>query len=94
MTVGGALRAAVGWMAIALIGVYRAVISPLLGPTCRFHPSCSRYAQEAIRLHGPVRGAWLAASRLARCHPFAPGGFDPVPVPACRCEAQEGPSGP
>lgn len=65
--------------AIGLIRAYQVVISPLLGPACRFEPSCSRYAAEAIRRHGVVRGATLAARRLARCHPFHPGGFDPVP---------------
>nr|WP_269333929.1 membrane protein insertion efficiency factor YidD [Futiania mangrovii] len=68
---------------IAPILVYRYLISPLIGPRCRFAPSCSEYAVEALKLHGPVRGTALAARRLARCHPFTrlPGGwaFDPVP---------------
>ncbi|MBU6281991.1 membrane protein insertion efficiency factor YidD [bacterium] len=58
---------------------YRLGISPLLGPHCRFEPSCSRYASEAIARHGAVTGLVLGARRLARCHPFHPGGFDPVP---------------
>lgn len=58
---------------------YQFVISPLLGPRCRFHPSCSEYAYEAVGIHGPLRGSWLALRRLARCHPWHPGGFDPVP---------------
>ena len=58
---------------------YQLVISPLLPPSCRFMPSCSQYALEAIVRHGAVRGTWLAARRLVRCHPFHPGGFDPVP---------------
>lgn len=70
------------WMLIALIRVYQVVLSPLLGPACRFHPTCSCYAQEAIRTHGGVRGLWLALRRLLKCHPFNPGGFDPVPPPA------------
>lgn len=64
---------------IALIGAYRYLISPLLGSNCRFHPSCSCYAQTAIARHGAVTGTWLALRRLLRCHPFAPGGYDPVP---------------
>jgi putative membrane protein insertion efficiency factor len=63
----------------AAIRGYQLVVSPLLPPSCRFNPSCSQYALEAIRRHGAVRGCWLAARRLARCHPFHPGGFDPVP---------------
>ncbi|MBK7973753.1 MAG: membrane protein insertion efficiency factor YidD [Deltaproteobacteria bacterium] len=65
--------------AIGLIRAYRLAISPLLGPACRFEPTCSRYAEEAIQRHGAMRGVYLAARRLARCHPFHPGGFDPVP---------------
>jgi putative membrane protein insertion efficiency factor len=59
---------------------YQRFISPLLGPRCRFAPSCSQYAVEALRTHGPVRGLMLAVRRLARCHPFNPGGYDPVPM--------------
>jgi putative membrane protein insertion efficiency factor len=58
---------------------YRRFISPLLPPACRFAPSCSEYAVQALRTHGAVRGVWLAMRRLARCHPFNPGGYDPVP---------------
>ena len=68
-----------GWPLLALIWVYRSLISPALPPACRYHPSCSRYAAEAIAVHGPLRGAWLAVRRLLRCHPWAPGGPDPVP---------------
>ena len=63
----------------ALIGGYQRYVSPLLGPRCRFHPSCSAYAGEAIRRFGLVRGGWLAARRVGRCHPFSDGGDDPVP---------------
>ena len=61
------------------IRAYQLVISPLLGPRCRFYPSCSAYAVTAIRRHGPLRGTWLAAWRLLRCHPWNLGGPDPVP---------------
>ena len=62
-----------------LIRGYQIVLSPLLPPSCRFHPSCSQYALEAVTRHGALKGGWLAARRLARCHPFHPGGYDPVP---------------
>ncbi|WP_433946323.1 membrane protein insertion efficiency factor YidD [Paenibacillus sp. SN-8-1] len=61
------------------IHVYRKFISPLKPPTCRFYPSCSAYALEAIEVHGALKGSWLAARRIAKCHPFHPGGLDPVP---------------
>jgi uncharacterized protein len=64
---------------LALIRAYQRVLSPALPPSCRFHPSCSQYALEAVGRYGALRGVWLAARRLARCHPFHPGGFDPVP---------------
>ena len=66
-------------VAILLIRVYQWTLSPLLGPRCRFYPSCSHYAATAIHRYGVLRGGVLAAVRLARCHPFHPGGFDPVP---------------
>lgn len=66
---------------LALIGFYRYAISPLLGRNCRFHPSCSEYAQEAVQRHGALRGGWFALRRVSRCHPFHPGGYDPVPEP-------------
>jgi putative membrane protein insertion efficiency factor len=64
---------------LAAIRGYQLVLSPLWGPTCRFYPSCSEYAGVAISRHGVTRGAYLATRRLLRCHPFHPGGFDPVP---------------
>lgn len=64
---------------IALIRVYQKVLSPVLGTQCRFHPTCSRYAVEALQNHGALRGSWLSLRRLMRCHPLNPGGEDPVP---------------
>lgn len=64
---------------IALLRFYRYAISPLLGRNCRFHPTCSEYAIEAVQRHGALRGGWLALKRVGRCHPFHPGGYDPVP---------------
>jgi putative membrane protein insertion efficiency factor len=61
------------------IRVYQLVVSPLLGPRCRFYPSCSAYGVEALTVHGVLRGGWLATRRLLRCHPWNPGGIDPVP---------------
>jgi len=62
-----------------LVRGYRYFLSPLLAPACRFHPSCSVYAEEALREHGVLRGSWLSARRLCRCGPWHPGGVDPVP---------------
>jgi hypothetical protein len=64
---------------IVLVAAYRYAVSPMLGRHCRFHPSCSAYAAEALQRHGAVRGAWLAVRRIARCHPWHAGGYDPVP---------------
>lgn len=63
----------------ALVRGYQIALSPLLPAACRFHPTCSDYALEALERHGPVRGTWLATRRIARCHPWCPGGHDPVP---------------
>jgi len=63
---------------IALIRFYRRVVSPLFPPRCRFYPSCSEYAEEAVRRYGVLRGGWMALVRLSKCHPLHPGGYDPV----------------
>jgi uncharacterized protein len=65
-------------VALGVIRVYQVTLSPLLGARCRYHPSCSRYAMEAIGTYGILRGSLLAAWRLLRCNPFSPGGYDPV----------------
>jgi putative membrane protein insertion efficiency factor len=64
---------------VALIGAYQRFISPLLPPSCRFHPTCSEYTRQAIERHGVIKGIALGLVRLSKCHPFHPGGFDPVP---------------
>ncbi|WP_322905392.1 membrane protein insertion efficiency factor YidD [Paenibacillus campi] len=68
------------------IHLYRKFISPLKPPSCRFYPTCSQYALEAIEVHGVLRGSWLAAKRIGKCHPFHPGGIDLVPPPRERTQ--------
>ncbi|MBI1394428.1 MAG: membrane protein insertion efficiency factor YidD [Betaproteobacteria bacterium] len=63
----------------ALVRAYQFILSPFIGYGCRFHPTCSNYALEALERHGPVKGSWLAIRRILRCHPWHPGGHDPVP---------------
>lgn len=66
-------------MMIGLIRFYQIAISPLKPPSCRFYPTCSHYGLEAVKRFGPFKGGWLAVRRITKCHPFNPGGFDPVP---------------
>ena len=81
MSVGTSERASAAARALMVaIAGYRRFISPLIPPRCRFAPSCSEYALEALRVHGAIRGLWLTVRRLARCQPFHPGGYDPVPA--------------
>ncbi|MDO5374949.1 MAG: membrane protein insertion efficiency factor YidD [Staphylococcus rostri] len=65
---------------ISCIRFYQRFISPLTPPSCRFYPTCSNYAVEAIQVHGALKGSWLAIKRILKCHPFHKGGFDPVPL--------------
>ncbi|HBX81179.1 MAG: membrane protein insertion efficiency factor YidD [Propionibacteriaceae bacterium] len=67
------------YLLVGLLKVYRAVISPLYGQVCKYYPSCSAYALEAVTVHGAIKGSWLAARRLGRCNPWSDGGYDPVP---------------
>lgn len=67
------------WPFLVLLKVYQYALSPFFGARCRFSPSCSNYAIEALRSYGLCRGSWLAIKRIARCHPWNPGGYDPVP---------------
>jgi hypothetical protein len=75
----------VRYLPAALIRIYQWTLSPLLPRACRFYPSCSEYAYQAYTRHGVLRGSWLTARRLLRCHPFHPGGFDPVPAKSSAC---------
>lgn len=74
---------------ILFVRAYQVMLSPLLPAACRYHPTCSNYAIEAIEKHGAMRGGWLAMKRIARCHPFRPGGFDPVPDPSSSSPANK-----
>ncbi len=67
------------YIVVTLIRIYQWILSPILGPTCRFEPTCSNYASQAIVQHGLIRGTWLAVRRIGRCHPLGESGYDPVP---------------
>jgi putative membrane protein insertion efficiency factor len=73
------LRSLLVWPLVMAIRAYQLAISPMLGNRCRFYPSCSDYSMEALQRHGVFRGLWLAVRRIGRCHPWHPGGYDPVP---------------
>ena len=74
-----AFRTVIAWILLALIAFYRTCISPLLPPACRYTPTCSQYAKEAIQKYGPFKGGWLAFKRILRCNPWGGSGYDPVP---------------
>ena len=76
---GAAVPGAIARVLLGAIRLYQLTLSPLAPSACKFYPTCSHYGADAIRTHGARRGAWLALRRLLRCHPFSPGGFDPVP---------------
>ncbi|NOX90823.1 MAG: membrane protein insertion efficiency factor YidD [Calditrichaeota bacterium] len=65
-------------LALLIIKIYRKFISPLIPPSCRFYPSCSEYSYESIKKHGVIKGGWYSIVRISKCHPYHPGGFDPV----------------
>ncbi len=72
-------RDSILWCLMLFVRAYQLAISPLLGHHCRFEPTCSCYCMHALKSHGVIKGLWLSVRRLSRCHPFHPGGFDPVP---------------
>lgn len=74
------LNQAFSWILVKLIYIYRLFISPLIGPRCRFTPTCSQYGIDAIKMYGAFKGCWLISKRLIRCSPLSAGGFDPVPI--------------
>ena len=83
------------WVFIKLVRGYQLVLSPLLGPRCRYSPTCSSYTIEALRLHGAVKGGWIAMKRITSCHPWGGFGYDPVPrrdKPSGNCAPQRAPN--
>jgi putative membrane protein insertion efficiency factor len=77
------------WILIGLLKGYRFAISPLYGQVCRYHPTCSAYALGAVTVHGSIKGSWLTVRRIASCHPWAAGGYDPVPARRSRATKQD-----
>jgi putative membrane protein insertion efficiency factor len=75
-----ARRFSMNWLLVGLLRLYRRLVSPIYGDVCRYYPSCSAYALESVEQHGSLRGGWLTLRRLGRCHPWAVGGLDPVPL--------------
>lgn len=73
------MRKALIWLMVLPIKFYKGAISPMLPPACRYTPTCSVYAMEALMVHGPLKGSWLALKRICRCHPWGGSGYDPVP---------------
>ncbi len=83
----------ISWVLWAIIVAYRYGLSPVLGANCRYEPTCSAYAQEAIRMRGPLMGSWLALRRILRCHPWGGAGYDPVPdAPPCEHNHRSAPT--
>lgn len=80
------MQAVFRWLFIALVRFYQGALSPFLPPTCRFQPTCSQYAVEALSNHGPWKGGWLALKRIGRCHPWGGHGYDPVPEKTAAAE--------
>ena len=73
------MRRALTYILVFLIRGYQTLLSPLFPPSCRYYPTCSSYSMEAIQKYGPIKGSWMGAKRIARCHPWHEGGYDPVP---------------
>ncbi|MHB9026180.1 MAG: membrane protein insertion efficiency factor YidD [Armatimonadota bacterium] len=88
----GTPKSIVGRWALAAVRAYQRRLSPLMPPTCRFLPTCSEYMAQAIIRYGALRGVWLGMKRIARCHPWSPGGYDPVPGAEAESSAPSGPS--
>ncbi len=76
---------------IGLIRLYQLIISPYMGSSCRYHPTCSQYGIEALRTHGAIKGLWMTAKRIGRCHPWSEGGYDPVPGTEAEAQAKPKP---
>lgn len=84
-----AVSRALAWPLLGLVWIYSKAISPMLGVNCRFQPSCSAYAEEALRRYGIAKGGWLALQRIGRCHPWGGSGYDPVPPPEAETDESD-----